>query len=109
MFLTLFLTALLFWSGALAQDAPLSGLRLAHLSPDAPLVDLVVDDELVLRDVAFSDVTGYLLLPAGGTNSGCSRTVCRRSWRSVWTRLRVPEACRTRRPARAGPRGPWSR
>ncbi len=65
MFLTLFLTALLFWSGAFAQDAPLSGLRLAHLSPDAPLVDLVVDDELVLRDVAFSDVTGYLLLPAG--------------------------------------------
>ena len=38
---------------------------MAHLSPDAPLVDLVVDDELVLRDVAFSDVTGYLLLPAG--------------------------------------------
>ena len=64
-FPTLCLTALLFWSGASAQDAPLSGLRLAHLSPDAPLVDLVVDDELVLRDVAFSDVTGYLLLPAG--------------------------------------------
>ena len=54
-----------FWSVASAQDAPLSGLRLAHLSPDAPLVDLVVDDELILRDVAFSDVTGYLLLPAG--------------------------------------------
>ena len=53
------------WSAALAQDAPLSGLRLAHLSPDAPLVDLVVDDELVLRDVAFSDVTGYTLLSAG--------------------------------------------
>ena len=61
----LLLTAVLFWGAALAQDAPLSGLRLAHLSPDAPLVDLVVDDELVLRDVAFSEVTGYLLLPAG--------------------------------------------
>ena len=61
-----FFSALTFlWGAALGQDAPLSGLRLAHLSPDAPLVDLVVNDELALRDVAFSSVSGYLLLPAG--------------------------------------------
>ena len=47
------------------KTCALSGLRLAHLSYDAPLVDLVLDDELLFRDVAFSNVTGYLLLPAG--------------------------------------------
>ena len=61
----LFLTLASLWAAALGQDAPLSGLRLAHLSPDAPLVDLVVDDELALQDAAFSSVSGYLLLPAG--------------------------------------------
>ena len=64
-FLTLVFLWAVLWGTALGQDVPLSGLRLAHLSPDAPLVDLVINDELTLRDVAFSSVTGYLLLPAG--------------------------------------------
>lgn len=44
---------------------PLAALRLAHLSPDAPLVDLLVDGRLVLQDVVFQNVSGYLLVPAG--------------------------------------------
>ncbi|QKY21962.1 DUF4397 domain-containing protein (plasmid) [Halolamina sp. CBA1230] len=41
-------------------------VRVAHLSPDAPNVDVYVDDEPVLEDVPFGDVSDYLPL-AGGT------------------------------------------
>ena len=40
-------------------------LRLAHLSPDAPRVDLLVDGELKLTDLSFSRFSGYLRLPPG--------------------------------------------
>jgi hypothetical protein len=43
-------------------------LRAVHLSPDAPLVDIYVDDALVAEDVAYLDETGYLALPAGANN-----------------------------------------
>ncbi len=37
-------------------------LRVAHLSPDAPNVDVYVDDELTLEDVPFGAVSDYLEL-----------------------------------------------
>ena len=40
-------------------------VRAAHLSPDAPNVDVYVDDEPVLEDVAFGDVSDYLELESG--------------------------------------------
>lgn len=47
------------------SDDELAGVRAAHLSPDAPNVDIYVDDEPVLEDVAFGDVSEYLELAAG--------------------------------------------
>ena len=46
-------------------DEELAGVRAAHLSPDAPNVDIYVDDEPVLEDVAYRDVSEYLELDAG--------------------------------------------
>jgi hypothetical protein len=43
----------------------MSGLRLAHLSPDAPRVDLVIDHRLFLRDVSYGQVTPYTALTSG--------------------------------------------
>ncbi len=45
-----------------------ANVRVAHLSPDAPNVDVFVDDEAVLEDVAFKTVSEYLELPAGSYN-----------------------------------------
>jgi len=42
-----------------------SGVRVAHLSPDAPNVDIYVDDEPILEDVGFGDVSEYLGVDAG--------------------------------------------
>lgn len=46
--------------------APTAFLRVLHLSPDAPAVDVFVDggDDPAVKDLAFSDGTGYLALPA---------------------------------------------
>lgn len=40
-------------------------LRVAHASPDAPAVDVLVDGDAVLEDLEFRDVTDYLKVPAG--------------------------------------------
>lgn len=40
-------------------------VRFAHLSPDAPTVDVSVDGSVVLEDVAFGTVGEYLEMPAG--------------------------------------------
>lgn len=45
-----------------------SYLRVIHASPDAPPVDVMVDDETVLTDVPFGAVSDYLSLPAGSHN-----------------------------------------
>lgn len=45
-----------------------ASLRVAHLSPNAPNVDVYVDDSLTLEDVPFGAVSDYLQVP-GGTYS----------------------------------------
>jgi hypothetical protein len=40
-------------------------VRVAHFSPDAPNVDVYVDDERVLSDVAFGAITDYLTIQPG--------------------------------------------
>lgn len=42
-----------------------SYVRVLHAVPDAPNVDVYVNGNRVLRDVAFKDVSDYLTLPAG--------------------------------------------
>ncbi|MDF9747226.1 DUF4397 domain-containing protein [Natrinema salsiterrestre] len=48
-------------------DSAVSGaaVRVAHFSPDAPNVDVYVDDNRVLADVAYGDVTPYLEIEPG--------------------------------------------
>lgn len=50
-------------------DDPFSGgdamLRVAHLAPDVPSVDVTVDDTTVLADAPFGTVGAYLSLPTG--------------------------------------------
>lgn len=45
-----------------------SYLRVAHTSPDAPEVDVMVENESVLSSVPFGAVSDYLSLPAGTYN-----------------------------------------
>ena len=40
-------------------------VRVAHLSPDAPAVDVWVDGSRVLENVPFKAFSSYLELPAG--------------------------------------------
>lgn len=48
--------------GAADGDAK---LRAAHAVPDAPAVDVLVNGNVAVADLAFGDVTGYLEVPAG--------------------------------------------
>lgn len=45
-----------------AQAGEMAMVRVAHLSPDAPNVDVYVDEEPVLEDVPYRDVSDYLEL-----------------------------------------------
>jgi len=50
---------------------PASGLtkvRVVHASPDAPNVDVLVDDKVVLTNVAFKEFSSYLAVDAGPRN-----------------------------------------
>jgi hypothetical protein len=50
---------------AFAQGGGQAQVRVAHLAPDAPNVDVYVNGDPVLTDVAYTTVSGYLSLPAG--------------------------------------------
>lgn len=50
------------------ENGDTANVRVAHLSPDAPNVDVFVDDDAVLEDVPFGAVSDYLELPAGSYN-----------------------------------------
>jgi hypothetical protein len=47
-----------------AQAGP-AQVRVAHFSPDAPAVDVYVNDDKVLSGVEYKTVSKYLELPAG--------------------------------------------
>jgi hypothetical protein len=59
------LAALALAAPALAQGSGEAQVRVAHLSPDAPNVDVYVNDEPALTDVPYTTVSSYLSLPAG--------------------------------------------
>lgn len=44
-----------------------AGLRVAHASPDAPAVDVTVNDDALtlFEDVSFGESSGYAVVPAG--------------------------------------------
>jgi len=47
------------------DDVPGAAVRVAHFSPDAPNVDVFVEGEQVLADVAYGDVSPYLAIEPG--------------------------------------------
>src|SRR5512139_246452 len=54
-----------------SPTAPAAGtaqVRVAHLSPDAPPVDVYVNGTRAVTGAAFKDVTSYLSVPAGSVN-----------------------------------------
>ena len=51
-----------------AAPAATAQLRVVHASPDAPNVDVLVDDAAALTDVPFKAASDYLDLPAGARN-----------------------------------------
>lgn len=51
-----------------APSAGSAQVRVAHLSPDAPAVDVYVNGSRAVNGAAFRDVTGYLAVPAGSVN-----------------------------------------
>lgn len=46
------------------EDAGLANIRVAHLSPDAPNVDIRVNGSVAIPDVAFEEITEYVSLPS---------------------------------------------
>ena len=59
------LLALALAAPALAQGGGEAQVRVAHLAPDAPNVDVYVNGEPALTNVPYTTVSGYLPLPAG--------------------------------------------
>ena len=53
---------------ATAPTAGTAQVRVAHLSPDAPPVDVYVNGARAVTGAAFKDVTSYLSVPAGSVN-----------------------------------------
>ncbi len=47
------------------DEVPAAAVRVAHFSPDAPNVDVFVDGDQVLSDVAYGDVSPYLGIEPG--------------------------------------------
>ncbi|MEZ3114364.1 DUF4397 domain-containing protein [Halobaculum sp. MBLA0147] len=52
-------------TAATETSGPTGSIRVAHLSPNAPNVDVFVDGSAVLEDVPYGTVSGYLAVPAG--------------------------------------------
>ena len=63
-------TVLLFAVAIPVTAADASRVRVLHASPDAPNVDIYLDDAKVdaLTNVPFKTISGYLSIPAGGHN-----------------------------------------
>lgn len=63
-------TALLIGATSAAAAADTADVRVLHASPDAPAVDVYLDDAIVdaLTNVPFGTISGYLPIPAGDHN-----------------------------------------
>lgn len=48
-----------------ANETGNAQVRIAHMSPDAPPVDVLVDNETVVSNLSYGNVTDYTSLPAG--------------------------------------------
>ena len=48
-----------------AAQANMARVRVIHVSPDAPAVDVFVDGQAALQNVAFPAISDYLMVPAG--------------------------------------------
>jgi hypothetical protein len=59
------MTTLALVAPAFAQGTGQAQVRVAHLAPDAPNVDVYVNGDPVLTDVPYTTVSDYLSLPAG--------------------------------------------
>jgi hypothetical protein len=59
------MTALTLAAPAFAQGTGQAQVRVAHLAPDAPNVDVYVNSDLILTDVPYTTISDYLPLPAG--------------------------------------------
>ena len=59
------MTALALVAPAFAQGTGQAQVRVAHLAPDAPNVDVYVNGDPVLTDIPYTTVSDYLSLPAG--------------------------------------------
>ena len=46
-------------------EVGIAQVRVVHLSPDAPAVDVAVNGEVAVAGAAYLDATGYLPVPAG--------------------------------------------
>ena len=46
-------------------DVGTAQVRVVHLSPDAPAVDVSVNGEVAVSGASYLDATGYLTVPAG--------------------------------------------
>jgi hypothetical protein len=51
-----------------AAPADTAQLRVVHASPNAPNVDVLVDNSVALPNVAYRSFSGYLAVPAGARN-----------------------------------------
>jgi hypothetical protein len=60
------LAALSLTSTAAAQDE--ARIRVLHASPDAPAVDVFLNGDKAVSDLAFDDITDYVAVPAGDYN-----------------------------------------
>jgi len=53
------------FSAASAQTADEARLRVLHASPDAPAVDIFLDGQKAITNLAFDSITDYVKVPAG--------------------------------------------
>lgn len=57
--------AVVMFPASASADSNNSRVRVLHASPDAPAVDVLVNDSVAIEDLSFGNVTGYVSLPEG--------------------------------------------
>ncbi|MFC3885183.1 DUF4397 domain-containing protein [Bacillus songklensis] len=66
LFMTLLLTILPVTTVHTSAETPMESMvRIVHASPDTPSVDIYLNDEQVVSEASFSDVSDYLSVPEG--------------------------------------------